>query len=150
MVIQPWFEESQILLRWHEPNESLLIRADHHGLLQVCLNLARNAHRALEASQSKEFVVIATAEGERVFVRFYNTGSPVAEPEKLFRPFQSLAAGAGLGLYVSRAIVRSFGGDLVYESAKEGSCFTVVLEMADLPFITRPVPVHEEDRRFAS
>ena len=37
----------------------------------------------------------------------------------------------GLGLYVSRALVKSFGGDLLYEPIAGGACFTVVLPRAD-------------------
>ena len=33
----------------------------------------------------------------------------------------------GLGLYVSRAILRSAGGDLQFEPRKEGCCFAVSL-----------------------
>jgi two-component system, LuxR family, sensor kinase FixL len=143
IVIEPWFLESQMTLQWHEPPDLLLVRADQHGLLHVFLNLARNAHRALEACERKELSVIVTLEGGRVLLRFHNSGLPVAQPEALFRPFQQAATGAGLGLYVSRAIVRSYGGDLRYESVNEGCCFTVVLERADLPFIVQGVRANE-------
>jgi signal transduction histidine kinase len=32
-------------------------------------------------------------------------------------------------LYVSRAIMRSFGGELAYEARSEGACFTVALPL---------------------
>ena len=150
IVIDPWFKESGITVQWHEPNDYLLIRADHHGLLQVCLNLARNANRALKSSERKEFAVITTVEGDHVLLRFHNTGAPVSDPDQLFRPFQSFAGGTGLGLYVSRAIVRSFGGDLRYEPASEGCRFTVVLERADLPFINQEAKTSAKDPSVAS
>jgi two-component system, LuxR family, sensor kinase FixL len=149
-VIEPWFQESKMTVRWHEAPDLLLIRADHHGLLQVCLNLARNAHRALETCARKEFAVSATVEGGHVLLRFHNTGAPIADPDRLFRPFQQAAAGTGLGLYVSRAIVRSFGGDLRYQPVKDGCCFAVVLERADLPFIVYGERASEEDPRVTS
>src|ERR1035437_6583646 len=150
IVIEPWFQESQMTGRWHEPTDLLLIRADHHGLLQVCLNLARNAHRALQRSERKDFTISSTVEGGQVFLRFHNTVPPLADPGSLFRPFQPAAAGSGLGLYVSRAIVRSFGGNLRYEPVKDGCCFAVVLERADLPFIVYGEKAGEEDPRVAS
>jgi len=150
IVIDPWFKESGITVRWYEPPDYLLIRADHHGLLQVCLNLARNASRALEPLERKEFSVITTVEGDHVLVRFHNTGAPISEPDQLFRPFHSSAGGTGLGLYVSRAIVRSFGGDLRYEPVNDGCRFTVVLERAALPFINQEVRALAEDPRVAS
>jgi C4-dicarboxylate-specific signal transduction histidine kinase len=62
-----------------------------------------------------------------VVIRFEDTGVGVPFPEQLFRPFQPGADGAGLGLYVSRAIVRSFRGELRYEVRPAGCCFAVVL-----------------------
>ena len=150
IVIEPWFQESQMTVRWQETSDLLLIRADHHGLLQVCLNLARNAHRALQRTERKEFTIRSTVEGGRVFLRFHNTGVPIADAEALFRPFQPAAAGSGLGLYVSRAIVRSFGGNLRYEPVADGCCFAVVLERADLPFMVYGEKTGEEDPRLAS
>jgi len=62
-------------------------------------------------------------------IRFEDTGIGVASPEKLFRPFQPGAKSSGLGLYVSRAIMRSFGGELAYEARSQGACFAVVLPL---------------------
>jgi C4-dicarboxylate-specific signal transduction histidine kinase len=104
-----------------------LVWADSYGLLQVFLNLARNSQRALETCARKALTIAASAEEDSVVIRFEDTGAGVAFPEQLFRPFQPGADGAGLGLYVSRAIVRSFRGELRYEARPAVSCFAVVL-----------------------
>ena len=62
-----------------------------------------------------------------VLVRFLDTGPGVAKPDSLFRPFQTGAQASGLGLYLSRAVVKSYGGDLYYEPVPEGACFAVQL-----------------------
>jgi signal transduction histidine kinase len=49
----------------------------------------------------------------------------------LFRPFQHGADASGLGLYVSKAMARSFGGDLRFEPQRQGACFVVELLRAD-------------------
>ena len=54
-------------------------------------------------------------ESDLVVVRFRDSGPGVAHPEELFRPFQPGAHSFGLGLYISRAILRSHGGGLRYE-----------------------------------
>jgi two-component system, LuxR family, sensor kinase FixL len=128
IVIERWFQELQIRVSWSLADNLPLVRGDQHAILQVFMNLARNASRVLEAVEQKQFSVDATVEGPKVLVRFRNSGPPVSNPELLFKPFQPEAAGRGIGLYVSRAIMRSYGGDLRYEPASEGSCFTVVLE----------------------
>ena len=135
IVVEPWFRDSQMAVYWPDSIDLPLIRADHYGLLQVCLNLARNAHRALQDSERKEFRLTAAVEKGKVLLTFFNTGSSIPEPETLFQPFQPRAGGAGLGLYVSRAIVRSFGGDLSFMPESEGCCFSVRLEQAEVPFI---------------
>jgi signal transduction histidine kinase len=67
-------------------------------------------------------------QGNSVVVRFEDTGVGVANPQNLFRPFQQDAKATGLGLYVSRTLMKSFGGDLLYEERNPGCCFAVVLE----------------------
>jgi len=104
-----------------------LVRADQHSLLQVFLNLARNSERAMRGSQRKELRVEASREGDIVVVRFRDTGHGVTHEEKLFEPFQTGAHSAGLGLYISRAILRASGGDLRHEPQDQGTCFAVEL-----------------------
>ena len=50
------------------------------------------------------------SEGKAV-IGFQDSGPGIAFPEHLFQPFRHAADGTGLGLYVSRAVVRSYGGD---------------------------------------
>ena len=75
--------------------------------------------------------ISATVEKDLVVVRFRDTGPGVAHPEALFRPFQPGAESHGLGLYISRAILRSHGGGLRYEPEDTGSCFAVELWPAE-------------------
>jgi len=103
------------------------VQADHHSLLRVLLNLARNSRQALEGSPVKEVRISTAVESDLVLVRFRDSGPGVTRPDELFRPFQAGAHAFGLGLYVSRAILRSQGGGLRYESQSAGSCFTVEL-----------------------
>jgi len=69
--------------------------------------------------------VTASEEASRVVIRFEDTGVGIASAENLFRPFQRGADSGGLGLYVSRAIMRSFGGELAYEAKPAGCCFAI-------------------------
>jgi signal transduction histidine kinase len=77
----------------------------------------------------KRLRIAAREEEGTVVIRFEDTGTGVASPENLFRPFQRGAESSGLGLYVSRAIMRSFGGELSYEPGSEGCCFAVTLPL---------------------
>jgi signal transduction histidine kinase len=127
IVIEPPLRDSGIELRWNLPASLPPVRADRHTLLQVFLNLTKNSARAMESSATKILTIAASFEAGRVLLRVEDTGPGVAAPERLFQPFQPGAESTGLGLYVSRALVRGFRGDLSYAPRASGCCFTISL-----------------------
>jgi PAS domain S-box-containing protein len=131
IVIDPALREAGIASVWEVSAGLPLVRADHHALLQAFINLARNSLQALMESPRKEMHIVASLERDLVVVRFHDTGPGVSHPEELFRPFQPGAHSMGLGLYITRAILRSHGGSLRYEAPETGSCFAVELWPAD-------------------
>ncbi len=147
IVIGPALRDSGIDVIWRVPGALPQVWAEGQVLLQVFLNLIKNATRALESSPDKRITITASAEGQRVNVRVEDTGHGVAMPERLFRPFQSGAESTGLGLYISRALVRGFRGDLSYETRARGSCFTITLAAVERGF-EPATPL--EDRESAS
>lgn len=131
IVIEPALREASITVTWETTTGLPLVQADHHGLLQAFLNLARNSVRALEGCPVRQMRVSTNVERDLVVVRFRDSGPGVANPEELFKPFHRGAQSVGLGLYISRAILRSHGGGLRYEREESGSCFTVELWPAE-------------------
>jgi C4-dicarboxylate-specific signal transduction histidine kinase len=115
-------------LRWEAEGSLPLVWADRYGLMQVFLNLVKNSRRAMQDTAERRLTIRASRQNEAVVVRFEDTGTGIANAEHLFRPFQRDAKATGLGLYVSRALVKSFGGDLVYEARNRGCCFAVLLQ----------------------
>ena len=127
ILIDTTYHESGIEVQWRIAEALPLVWADRYELVQVFLNLARNSQRAMELAAHKLLLVTAFVEQDAVVIRFEDTGRGIAAPENLFRPFQRGADSTGLGLFVSRAILRSFGGELIYEPTAQGCCFRVVL-----------------------
>jgi two-component system, LuxR family, sensor kinase FixL len=131
IVIEPGLREAGVDVAWEIRNDLPLVQCDQHNLLQVFVNLARNSQDALKRSPLRELRISAALESDLVVVRFSDTGPGVAHPDDLFRPFHhgpnSNSHSFGLGLYVSRAILRSYGGSLRYEPQPVGSCFAVEL-----------------------
>jgi C4-dicarboxylate-specific signal transduction histidine kinase len=119
--------ETGVSVRWDMPKVLPRVLAERHNLLQVLLNLTKNSQRAMQDQERKEFSVSACVEGERVVVRVRDTGHGIPNPERLFKPFQEGAEATGLGLYLSRALVRTFNGDLRYEPGPAGCCFAIEL-----------------------
>jgi two-component system, LuxR family, sensor kinase FixL len=130
IVIEPGWKEVSGSVRWCLPPEIPDVLADPHGLLQAFLNLAQNSLRAAQDSPVRELTIaVSTAPtDQRVFISFEDTGPGVASPEILFQPFQPGADGTGLGLYISRAVVRSYGGELRFEPRERGTRFVVELQ----------------------
>ena len=127
VLIEGDYHESEMEIEWQIQESLPRVWADRYGLVQIFLNLARNSQRAMQRSETKRLRVSASDEGSTVVVRFEDTGVGISSPENLFRPFQRGADSSGLGLYVSRAIIHSFGGELLYECRSRGCCFAVVL-----------------------
>jgi two-component system, LuxR family, sensor kinase FixL len=127
ILIETAYHESKIDLQWDIQEALPLVWADRYGLIQVFLNLAKNSRRAMASTKRKELRIAARGEDGTVTIRFEDTGTGIASAENLFRPFQRGAQSSGLGLYVSRAIMRSFGGELRHEPRPEGCCFAVVV-----------------------
>jgi C4-dicarboxylate-specific signal transduction histidine kinase len=101
--------------------------ADRQSLIQVFLNLTRNSESALEDQNVREILVKSWARDSTVVIAVVDNGPGIRAPELLFRPFQTQSDRVGLGLYLSRALLRSFGGDLRYEPTANGAMFVVEL-----------------------
>jgi signal transduction histidine kinase len=137
IIAGPSAEELEAEIDWEIPEELPFVRADRSALLQVLLNLLNNGLRAVRAQQERRISVVVYALQDSVVVRICNRGPVIEAPQDLFQPFQSGADATGLGLYVSRAIVRTFGGELRYTSEPNRHCFLVELMSA---------PAHEGPR----
>ena len=130
VLIDASFRDEGGMVQWRVPPQLPLVEADHHSLLQVFLNLARNSEAAMKHNPRKILCIDATLDNDMVLVRFRDIGPGIANPEALFRPFQVGAGSTGLGLYISRAVLKSHGGDLYYEGDPDGACFVVQLWLA--------------------
>jgi two-component system sensor kinase FixL len=131
LVLDPYCEEAEIELRWEMPIDPPAVWADRHRLLQVLLNLIRNSERALAGRAVKRIDVAVSVSSDLVSIRVTDTGPGLESADHLFEPFQQGADSTGLGLYLSRALLRSFGGDLRYDPATPGCSFVIDLTVAD-------------------
>jgi PAS domain S-box-containing protein len=127
IVVMPSLQEEEIETQWNVGPGLPMVWADRPSLMQVFLNLITNSTRALSKKDNRLLSVTAKAEGNQVHLEFVDNGGGVAHPEYLFHPFQAGAEASGLGLYLSRAFMRSFGGELRYQPLPEGACFIVDL-----------------------
>jgi signal transduction histidine kinase len=127
LVLDPYCEEAGIDVQWDIPASLPPVWADRHRLLQVFLNLMRNSERALANREVKRIDVTASATDDVVSIRVKDTGPGLLSTDHLFEPFQEGADVTGLGLYLSRALLRSFRGDLRYDPTATGCAFVIEL-----------------------
>ncbi|WP_321476253.1 ATP-binding protein [uncultured Paludibaculum sp.] len=128
IVVEPTLDAEEIKFELDIPEGLPPVVGDHHGLLQVFLNLSRNSVRAMENAERRDLRVTARLHGPAVEVRFQDSGPGVKNPERLFQAFQQGADAVGLGLFVSRAIVRASEGELYHEPSETGCTMCVRLK----------------------
>jgi two-component system, LuxR family, sensor kinase FixL len=142
IVLAPFCEESDIQLEWDVPENLPIVQADRHRLLQVLLNLARNSQRALEPMPEMRITVSARSVAGQVSIRFSDNGPGIPPGLHLFQPLQKGAQATGLGLYLSRAFMRSFRGELRHDADHAGCSF--VLDLLEVTSNTRSEDTREE------
>ncbi len=118
------------------------LTADADQLVQVFLNLARNAVEALAGREDGEVRIVTRAErslrigaktwrlGARVEVRDNGPGVPEGLHAQIFFPMVSGKGSSGLGLSIARAIVEAHGGALACASRPGMTVFTVLLPIS--------------------
>lgn len=99
----------------------LIIHADENQITQVMLNLLKNAMQAIGSDAPDGLIKIKAFcnEEEAVFIEVTNNGPaiPAEEAEHIFVPFfTTKEGGSGIGLSVSRQIMRLSGGSLTLKS----------------------------------
>jgi signal transduction histidine kinase len=110
-----------------------LLRVDAHQLQQVLLNLIMNAADAMRSVNDRNRILRVTSEVKDLHailaVRDTGVGITPENMEKIFEPmFTTKGIGMGMGLWICRAIVESYGGQLKSQSrVNEGSIFQIEL-----------------------
>jgi signal transduction histidine kinase len=135
-VVRGRAEERGITLEWHPGAGVGSVPCDPDGIHRAVLNIVSNAIDAVEDRPGPKVAVqcLLEPDGNWVKVIILDNGSGI-EPEKLddvFKPFVSTkgSRGTGLGLPVSRKILREHGGDITVQSVPDkGTKFTLRLPM---------------------
>jgi len=113
------------------------IRVDKHKVLQILVNVIRNAGHACDeatAGSEKRVTVRVRATGEAVFISVIDTGIgiPRENLERIFNHgFTTRKDGHGFGLHSSALAAKELGGTLHAESAGpgQGATFTLMLPL---------------------
>jgi nitrogen fixation/metabolism regulation signal transduction histidine kinase len=112
--------------------EDLIVYADENLISQVVLNLLKNAMQAIGNEQVNGRIDIKAYcdENEAVIIEISNNGPliPAEEAEHIFVPFfTTKEGGSGVGLSVSRQIMRLSGGSITLKNTSAAKQTTFVL-----------------------
>ncbi len=107
---------------------------DRDSLLQVIFNLIDNAAKYAPESGKLDIELTRNDKHWEIHIRDYGPGITRGSAEKLFQKFyrvntelNSKTSGFGLGLSISRGLLRDQGGDLKFVHASPGAGFIIIL-----------------------
>ena len=120
------------------------IRVDRHKVLQILINLIRNAKYALDDVEriDKKMIISISAPNERYVQIVVSDNGIGISPENLTRifahGFTTRAGGHGFGLHSGAIAARSMGGAITVASAGigQGATFTLELPIASTASVT--------------
>jgi len=109
------------------PDHEVLVQVDAQRLGQVLLNLVKNALDALDGRPLRRVELTVTSTAKRIELRIADNGPGIAPADlaRIFEPFfttKPVGEGLGLGLSISSAIVREFGGTLAPGGSRWWKC----------------------------
>ena len=138
--LDPLARAASMRIKLHTKGGKAWVCADPEKLLQVITNLLENAVKYGKGAV-KVILSQTTAPPREAIVEIVDQGPGIAESEhgKIFTPFErgqetlkSRVRGAGLGLYICKAIVEAHGGKIGVESALgKGARFYFTLPLAE-------------------
>ena len=112
---QPEARRHGIELRADLPDDPLHVDGDREKLLQVVLNLVRNAIEALEGTGGDILIKLARAEDGMLLVSICDDGPGIPDEilSRIFEPFFSTKPmGTGLGMAICHSLVQQHGGTI--------------------------------------
>lgn len=118
-------EEKGIPVTLHLPAKPTVRQLDESQIMQVLLNLLKNAAEAISGEQG-QIKIELSEEKEKMHLDVCNNGQPITEDvlPNIFVPFFTTKhSGTGIGLSVSRYIMRLHGGTLTHFTKGEWTVF---------------------------
>ncbi|MDR0699013.1 MAG: PAS domain-containing protein [Tannerella sp.] len=105
-------------------SEPFILFADENLISQVLINLVKNAIEAVETGKGEKIILsVGKQASDRLSVHIANSGQPIPPDilPHIFIPFfTTKPSGSGVGLSISRYIMRLHGGKLQHSVSKDG------------------------------
>ena len=131
VLVRLKLEQSQVSLQWGNLLNTEEVFVDKGQIQQVLLNLMLNAIEVMP-SGGELFIDTEIKDGwANIYLRDQGTGIPEDLRERIFESFLTgKTGGTGLGLTISKRIMRAHDGDLeLIESGPQGTTFRISLPL---------------------
>jgi nitrogen fixation/metabolism regulation signal transduction histidine kinase len=124
-------KEKNIKLQVESIDDNVEVLADEKLITQVLVNLLKNAIEAIDPAESGQIIIRKHKQTTgQVGIDICNTGKPIPQDvlPNIFIPFfTTKETGTGIGLSISRYIMRLHGGKLTHSTSTEGwTVFTII------------------------
>jgi signal transduction histidine kinase/pSer/pThr/pTyr-binding forkhead associated (FHA) protein len=134
-VVRGRANDYKVSLKWDRVADMPMVPCDADGIHRALLNITSNAIDAViedVAEPQVKITVQKTPQFLEIRITDNGPGIPEETREEIFKPFVSSkgAKGTGLGLPVSRKVMREHGGDVIVESTgPKGTTFLFTLPL---------------------
>ncbi|RXQ95079.1 hypothetical protein EO244_08495 [Ancylomarina salipaludis] len=133
ILLSPIKESFRGQLKLQSPNQNFSFTADEQMMVQVIINLVKNASEAFNGQTNEhdckpEISVSAGKKGTITEIKVADNGPGIPDEiqDEIFIPFfTTKESGSGIGLSYSRQIIRAHGGSLLCQSKAGETVFTV-------------------------
>lgn len=123
-------EDRNINVRIIAREENITVNGDENLITQVIVNIIKNAIQAIDPSENGTIFIKYNTQDKFTYIDISNTGKPIPKEElsSIFIPFfTTKESGSGIGLSISRYIMRLHGGKLIHSLSPEGyTTFTLL------------------------
>lgn len=111
--------------------EDAFIQVDEKLISQVLINLIKNAAEAMEGQSDAKIDIDYRQESDGIHLEVADNGPGIPEDiiNEVFVPFfTTKKQGNGIGLSLSKQIMKAHKGDIMTNSSKDGTSFTLVFQ----------------------
>jgi len=129
-LMHPSLAQKGVLLEVRTDNTSSVAPVDRNLIEQVIINFITNATNAVKEKKEPQIILFSGTKDDNPYLTVADNGCGITPEvqEKMFIPFFSTKkSGTGIGLSLSREIVKMHNGNLLVQTkVGEGSAFTVI------------------------
>lgn len=125
-------EEKGIQASVISTNNNITLNADEGQITQILVNIIKNAVEAITADGNGKIQIKVSESENKVSIDICNNGEPIPSEiaAHIFIPFFTTKDyGTGIGLSVSRYIMRLHGGNLKHHTSNEWTVFSLIFKI---------------------